>query len=70
MTLGTKNNVYIVGARKDPAKPIPVVSKERIGKAVEATVARAGRNKKDAPSPNSEGAPSQSRHAATSQREE
>jgi hypothetical protein len=33
MTSGRSNMVYIAGQRKNPEKPIPVISKERIREA-------------------------------------
>ena len=34
MTTGNKNNIYVVGERKNPATPVPTVSKERMEQAL------------------------------------
>ncbi len=34
MTSGSKNNVFIVGAPKNPQKPLPTVSKSQVAKAL------------------------------------
>ena len=34
MTSGSKNNVFVVGAQKNPQKPLPAVSKSQVAKAL------------------------------------
>lgn len=34
MTSGSKNNVFVVGAPKNPQKPLPTVSKGQVAKAL------------------------------------
>ncbi len=34
MTSGSKNNVFVVGAPKNPQKPLPTVSKSQVAKAL------------------------------------
>lgn len=34
MTSGSKNNVFVVGAPKNPQKPLPTVSKDQVAKAL------------------------------------
>lgn len=34
MTSGSKNNIFVVGAPKNPQKPLPTVSKSQVAKAL------------------------------------